>query len=525
MELEKLNNNIINKSVPNDDQYCWKDLTCTYRPWMTAFKSFGSNYEEAFLLLMSYVAIYIDNIEDKKILDLIEYYETYVKEYIGISIEKYNFNDVQEMIMCIKKAIDKGQPVLVPCDLFKLPYNPMYLLEHRYKCIVVKGYDIDRNLLYILDNIHIDYGSSTILTDFISLAPEMYEMNKAASQNLDYEQCIFGLDICKQNDIREYTALGYLNKLIRLTLDKKLEVVHWEKEIIKIKKDNNYKRKMDEIIKTLDFKFVFSDVLFKMLNRFSCLDKNNVTELKCEYEAINKDWEELRRKILHNKELNVALVNINYGINKIEKKEFDFMKKLSEFIELLEDEHFLTVNKVDDFIILDNIGSEITKTGRGIKIKHSKQKKYDTWLMQDNAVQLLLSNIKNGSLETRIDFNTGIGEDTHAGIIIKFRSGKKYLFGNVRGEHVSVFCPEDGDEFDKFSRLSYEEAGNNDTYFKVIINENNIKFFCLDLVSGDEKCVYSVCENDDIEYIGLFSKTWEYLEHSVEFYDIKHDFI
>ncbi len=520
-----MNNNIINRIISNDDKYCWKDLTCTYRPWMTAFKSFGNNYEEAFLLLMSYVAIYIDDTEDKKILDLIEFYDKYVKEYIGISIEKYKFNEVQEMIVCVKKAIDNGQPVLVPCDLIKLTYNPMYLLEHRYKCMVVKGYDIDRNLLYILDNIHIDYGSSTILTDFISQTTEMYEMNKAASLTLNYEQCIFGLDIVDKNDIREYTALRYLNNLIRLAVDNKLKVIHWEKEIVNMTKDNGYKRKMDEIIKTLDFKNVFSDVLFKMLHRFRKLDTNDITKLKHEFESINKEWEILRRKILHDKEINANLDILNYDFDIIEKKELDFMKKLSEVIELLDDESFQTDQIIDDFIILDNVGSDITKTERGIKIKHSKQKKYDTWLMQDNSVQLLLSNVKKGSLETRLAFDTGIGEDTHAGIIIKFRSGKKYLFGNVRGEHVSVFCPEDGDEFDKFSRLSYEEAGKNDTYFKVIINESDIKFLCQNLSGGDEECVYSVCENEDIEYVGLFSKTWEYLDHTVEFYDIKHDFI
>lgn len=520
-----MDNNIINTIVPNDDKYCWKDLTCTYRPWMTAFKSFGNNYEEAFLLLMSYVAIYIDDTADKRILDLIEYYNKYIKDYIGISIEKYKFDDVQEMVVSIKKAIDKGQPVLVPCDLIKLPYNPMYLLEHRYKCMVVKGYDIDRDLLYILDNIHIDYGSSTILTDFVSKTSEMCEMNKAVSSTLNYEQCIFGLDIAQKNDIREYTALRYLNNLIDLIINNKVKVIHWEKEIINIAKDKDYKKKMDEIIKALDFKFVFSDVLFKMLYRFRNLDVDYLAKLKYEFEEINKEWEALRRKILHDKELSSDLNENDYDFGIVEEKELAFMKKLSAVIEMLDDEDFQTEQTVDDFIILDNVGSDITKTDRGIRIQHSKQKKYDTWLMQDNAVQLLLSNVKKGSLETRLSFDTGIGEDTHAGIIIKFASGKKYLFGNVRGEHVSVFCPEDGDEFDKFSRLSYEEAGKNDTYFKVDINEKVIRFICKNLSCGDEECVYSVCENEDIEYVGLFSKTWEYLNHSVEFYDIKHDFV
>ena len=42
---------ILNQVVQNDD-YCWKDLTCTCRPWMTGFKSFGQTYEAAFLFLL-----------------------------------------------------------------------------------------------------------------------------------------------------------------------------------------------------------------------------------------------------------------------------------------------------------------------------------------------------------------------------------------------------------------------------------------------------------------------------------------
>ncbi len=521
-----MNNNIINEIIPNSDEYCWKDLTCTYRPWMTAFKSFGNNYESAFLLLMSYVAIYIDDIEDKKILDLVLYYEKYIEKYMGIAIEKYKFSNLQEMVTCIKKAIDKRQPVLIPCDLIKLSYNPMYLLEHRYKCMIVKGYDIDRELLYILDNIHIDYGSSTILTDFTSLTSEMYEMNKVVAERLNYEQCIFVLNIFKNNDIREYTTLKYLCGLIRTMLSNKLATVHWEKKIIQIVKDSDYKRKIDEIVKILDFKHVFSDVLFKMLGCFESANKKDIIELKCEFDEINKKWENLRRRILHDKELNKSMIGFDDEISELEKDEITFMKKLCVLIDLLDDEHFQSNNSIDGFSILDNIGSKIIKTDRGIKIKHSKQKKYDTWTMQDNAVQLLIHNIHEGSIETRLDFNTGIGEDTHAGIIVKMKSGKKYLFGNVRGEHISIFCPEDGDKFDKYSRLSYIEAGNGDTYFKVDIEANNtIKFYCLDLLGENEECIFSIHENEEIEYVGLFSKTWEYLEHSVEFYDIKQNFV
>lgn len=53
-----------------------------------------------------------------------------------------------------------------------------------------------------------------------------------------------------------------------------------------------------------------------------------------------------------------------------------------------------------------------------------------------------------------------------------------------------------------FRRWAILISGNYQLYFKVVIDENSIKFICLDVVRGSEECVYSVREDDEIEYVG-----------------------
>lgn len=513
---------ILNNVVPNTDEYSWKHLTCTYRPWVTGFKAFGEVFNDTFLLLSSFIGIYIDCTEDKMILDIVDFYKIYLEDYFGISIDKINFNSRYDMINAVKEAIDNNEPVLVPCDLIELHYNPMYMLEHRYKCMIIKGYDLYRDLFYIIDNIHVDYGSSTILTDFTCYIDEMFQMNKSFSNMMNIEQCIYKLNKFKDNNITYFTALKYLNGLLKKVEVNEISIIHWEKEIITMKKDNNYTRKMDEIIKTMDFKYTFYDLLFKIFRKLS---KEEIQiYLYDEIKKINFEWEQVRREVQYNKEIGRSSQGLYKKIEFLEINEKKLMKAISSFIENISEPDCLPEEKIRGFRILNNNLAKINDVVDGVIIVHNKAQKYDTWIMQDNAAQLLIDNVNEGSLEVKIDFSTGIGEDIHAGIIVKLKSGKKYLFGNVRGKQVSIYCPELGENFDLYSRLSYWEVCEADKYFKVEIDSLEIRFICLDRLKNEPQCIYKEPLIEDIQSVGLFSKTWEYLEHKVRFYDINYHF-
>lgn len=508
---------ILNQVVPNDDDYCWKNLTCTYRPWMTGFKSFGQTYEDAFLLLVSFIEIYFDEVEEKRLLDFVENYEQYLESFIGIRIRKHTFRSLREMQSLIINSIDQEQPVLVPCDLIALPYNPMYMLEHRYKCMVVKGYDVKRDLLFIIDNIHIDYGSSTILTDFVSQTAEMYNMNKEISTSLEYEQCCFSLEKVTQEDIRAYTILKKLGELIDQYLLKPEKVIHWEKKLQYLVHKRNMAKPIEEIIKTLDFKYVFRDRLHQLLE---CLLGNHdkVEKLCTQYDDVCADWLNLRNEILFSEDASIEMSDLQLRIQNAEQKEVLFMKDLAAVIGELPDKAVEEKRLYGKFRVLNNSKAIIQKMENGFEIEHDKGRKYDTWQMQDNACQLLVDHVSNGKFEVKVHSETCFGEDIHSGIIVKLKSGIKYLFGNVRGRIIAIYCPELDDNFELYSKVKYSENKLQDDQYKVVIQDEQIDFYYME----DEKAIYTVSLTDDeIESIGLFSKTWEYLEHKVCFYDIK----
>lgn len=514
-----MNKKILNQVLPNEDNYCWKNLTCTYRPWMVAFQSFGQAYEEAFLLLISFIEIYFDDTEEKNILNFVEKYNEYLEDFLGIKIGKYIFETKFGMQTAVVEAINHNQPVLVPCDLIALPYNPMYLLEHRYKCMVVKGYDLSRDLLYILDNIHIDYGSSTILSDFVSKTSEMYNMNKEIVRALKIEQCIYSLEKNKNLDISEYTIMKKLNTLLKKYLLEPERVVHYEKRLPVIMKQDNNKRTIEEIIKVLDFKYVFRDILHKLLIRL--LGEKEQIEILCKkYDDVCFQWENIRNEILYS-EMTIERMNyLQAEMKCVEEKEVCFVKELAIVIDNLPNHFVKDTVENNDFIVLNNNHAKIAKIKNGFRIEHDKKKKYDTWQMQDNACQLLVNSVMNGIFETKVSSHTCFGEDIHFGIIVKMKSGVKYLYGNVRGRFIAIYCPELDDKFELYSTVKYIGNNNEDDLFKVEVLSEKINFY----YSEDMKPIFTVStKNDEICSIGIFSKTWEYLDHTVLFYDIKSD--
>ena len=521
MNINSFESNILNNVTSNTDDYSWKYLTCTYRPWTLAFKAIGDIYDEAFLLLISFIEIYIDRTEDKTILDFIHYYNLYLKDFFKVSIEKVEFTERDSMIKAVKTAIDNEKTILMPCDLIELHYNPMYKIEHRYKCMVIKGYDLPRELFYIIDNIHIDYGSSTILTDFTCYIDEMHRMNKSFSKMMGINPCFYTINKFGEGNVTFYTSLKYLNILLKKVDNNEIPIIHWEKEIINIKKDSKYNDKMTEIVKAMDFKYVFYDILFKMLRRIS---DNQYNEYEDEIKEINKEWENIRRTVQYNAELGRNSLYLYDEITDIEKRENIFIKKVINVIENITEISEIKIDRCGEFRILNNSKAQITNSHNEVIIEHDKKRKYDTWLMQDNATQLLLDNVTKGFLEANVDFQTGIGEDIHVGIIIKLQSGKKYLFGNVRGEHVAIYCPEMGRDFELYSRLCYQKHYKSDCYFRVEIDESEMRFMCLDRSANEKECVFIEPLTEKVVSVGLFSKTWEYLDHRVKFYDISYLF-
>lgn len=526
-----INYNILDNVIANDDNFSWRDLNCVYRPWVTTFKAFGNEYNEALLLLSSFFSIYTKRKHERELVNFPKMYKEYLEEYFGIEIEKVDYDSKYEMISIIKQAIDKKCPVVLPVDLIELSYNPMYKKEHRFKYMIIKGYDLERELFHILDNIHLDYGSSTILTDFTSVFQEMYSMNKS------YYECFKKEEGCnkkhlyianKKEDkkIRNYTTLKFLNNQLKLIEDGKLEIVHFEEYLANIEIDEECKSDMEEVCKSLNLKPVFYETLFSMLSKLSVKDEE-INNLKESIDNVNKRLENIKTEIIYKKVRKEKTDELSEKILQIKKDENEFRKELIKFIDNIEDKEEFHGDLIPGLRVLNSKNALIYKRDKDIIVKHSNSTTYDTWLMQDYAVQCLLDNVEEAQfIETKVEVNENIGDDIHSGIIVKFASGKRYLFGNYRGERVALFCPNLGDNFELYNRLDFDyesrEIEKSNNYFKVELKDSILNFYCLDKNTLGVKCIYSLVVEEKIESMGLFSKTWEKLNHEVRFYDISY---
>lgn len=519
--------NMLDQVVSNEDNYCWRDLDCVYRPWSAAFKSFGEEYLEAMLLLTSFFTIYTPRKNKREILNFPLMYDAYLNDYFGIKIKKTDVNSKQELIDYVKHEIDNGRPVLIPVDLNELSYNPMYKKEHRYKYMIIKGYDIGRELFYILDNIHIDFGSATILTDFTSTFDEMYSMNHSFYEFFDPEtedlQYFYSLDASDKNRINSYTSLKFLHDALKEMEEGRLEYIHFEEVLVDMEIDDDHGGDVDEIFKSLNLKVVFTNTLFLLLDRF--LSKEETSALRREIFDINEEWHKAKTDVLYLKLRNGEPTRIKEAMNVLKRREHIAVQKLITCIGELEHEEMTADDKVAGFEVVNNKKAHIELNGKDIIVKHSQATTYDTWLMQDYAVQFMIPDVNRPmSLESKVDVKQNIGDDIHSGIIVKFSDGHRYLFGNYRGERIALFCPNLEEDYSIYECLNFdnnmEKEDKSNSYFKVVYTGEELEFHCLNIATLVDECIYKLPTQGKDFSMGLFSKTWEKLDHTVRFYDI-----
>nr|WP_243277869.1 BtrH N-terminal domain-containing protein [Clostridium yunnanense] len=486
-----------------------------------AFKSFNKRYFDIYLLISSFVQVYIAKDENKTPYSFIDIYNEFIKDIFDIEIVKQKFDNKEAMHNCIKKAIDNDMPVLIPGDLYNLFYFPNYKKEHFSHLFIIKGYDSDTNIYYILDSAHIDSGASTILGDFAIKKVDMYDLSKlycAYFENEESIQYLYTFRKCSKKNVSVYDTLKLLERILRMLQDGKLNSIYWEEELVKQLGSGSGDSQM--MYGFTNFKSVYQFYINELLKEVKVdqISVEKFTELSGE---VNKEWIEIRNKTAY------------YAARKANDFK-DIYQRIEKNISLENECRTLLISILADiksvkqeessiskgFVILNNNDAVIENTEKGIRIKHYIFKTYDTWLAQDNAAQILIKDIgKRFSIETRISTNTNLGEWFHAGIIVKLKDGTKYLFGNHKKEEVSIFCPSLGDKFQVYSKASYNQETK--SYFKVCKKDNEIFFYIHDYEENETKLIYSMYLNEEIDSVGLFSKTWMKINHEILFYDIK----
>lgn len=232
--------------------------------------------------------------------NIIDLYYAYTKLYSSFYIKKgfndYDLMDLEEEIgiRCakihskeslledIKQLINEGHMVLVPGNLKYLFYSSYYLKEDRGHMFIVKGYDDENELFYILDSIQ-EKGEEGIpsYTDFVmrfSDLSDIYNGYEVITEPYIY----YFEDINSEQMYKERVEI-FLEKLYRAIENEK----YMEYELLTNKKHLDGKVKDDEYLMNIPrYKEMMMLHIIKIMEQYSY----DVSKLKDITEQLKTAW-------------------------------------------------------------------------------------------------------------------------------------------------------------------------------------------------------------------------------------------
>ena len=477
MGVNMNNRKILNFITPNvNDKFSWMELNCTYRPVANILKCYEKEYYSYYLMISSFLDIYFykDN-GGKERHYITEHYYDNLRLLFGIDINKKSISSKYDFIFSIKESIDLSRPVLISVDLKELPYYEMYKVQHHDKNFTVYGYDMEKELFYILDNLHTKIVDDTLLSPFVISFEELYSMAKSYNNHFAKEQNPFyyeferkAEDACAMSD-----AMRVFNAVI--SLNDSSYIYPEEDTLIKIQEGNECS---DLDIEKMCMKHNYRNVLYKFVNEFLMEKGYDITELQKLEDKIVRSWEDIRDIVLmssciNNKDLMDSTCGKIAGVKQDER---EFRRILSNFITNTEWEH---ERKNKTYSIINNLGCEILEKGNAIKIKLTPDYIYDLWNINNDGPQIYP--VKNFfQIQAKVIADINNSDKYHAGLIILDNAGNKYMFGIFENNKIMFCCPSYGDNYE----IKSVEYLSNDFSVKLklnILNKNHIKlFYCKD---------------------------------------------
>ncbi|NGT49196.1 hypothetical protein G6Z17_09230 [Clostridium perfringens] len=346
-------------------------------------------------------------------------------------------------------------------------------------------------------------------------------MNKAYMKYFDKNKKSYFWSFSKTKNINQ-NEIWYYIKIISACYVNVIDedIIYIEKIIIdKIRSGNNYDE-ISNIIEYINFKDVHYDLLKKFMIKIG-VKKDFIDKLSNLIENILEEWEKVKINtldiILNN---NIDIEIINNQIEKSIKVEKELNKLIKCEIQKRKFTETIKFEKISgrDFIIRNVNNAKIVLNYNCIRITNDDTKAYDTWIKKDDSPQVLFEIQENCVFEVCLkNIIQNIGEEYQSGIILKSNNGTKCMFGIWKGVKLALFNPNNGSKFELMS-INYKS---NMIFLKVIKNKNIITFMHKN--NKQDEWIEDFRVNFEfVDYIGLFSRTWNKIKHISDFKDIKY---
>lgn len=523
---------IQNRIVSNNDKYNPRQLTCFHKPWAILYGSIREEYFELYLL----TSVFYENYAYGNYFPLFgssenlnSNYYRFAKEILeprfAVNVGRIIYSNKEEFVRNIAEKSTAGERILVPADLIELPYYEDYKINHHIHFFVIKGFDLEKEIFYVLDNMQIDGGSDGIYKNFAITFDRMYRMAAAcfgsylASEPMPY---FWTLRSLKKEGEKGYTASEALRDHMA-----ELEDAGNHRGRLSYPEDYIFSKQMNGVLnfsrsyaKILNYKEVYFDMLFKKLmesNIDEDLLRNLMNKKKQNYAA----WENLRALVMyHYAKKNGRLGELEKEYRQCVSKDKAFFDTVINVIKNIKQNNIRpdTPDEVYKANIYNPKLADISINGNNVLILHSKTEVYDTWKNQDNATQVLFKKRPEDEIEFSCELHIKNEADFpfFSGMIIKNEDGRMFLFGNDAKCSMALYCPQLEENFTINKAEFYDEK----MILKCIITHNEI-LFCYDNLQNSEGHTWRIDKTGAVSQIGIISKTWNAIEHQSGFYDIK----
>ena len=489
--------NVIDTVVSNDDIFSWDELNCFWRAAMIAVRSNGVHYDKAFLLMLLFYQTYqIDGYFSTPFWknrdeEYERFFNSVIFDQLKLNISRINnINTKEELMAQIVHSVDSNKPLIITGDLFTIFYTHNYKEVPHFHYFIIKGYDTVKDIVYIVDNMQLDNGSSTVYKDFTIKLDDLFETMMYVKSNMTEDN--------EQQLIWEYRK----NSMVFLNLERLLiEHSNLLKEIVAGTKSVNY---LEEKIFYLskennisEFELNYFNILmnqkrtyFKLLASImrSCsLPEEEIKELEYLQKEISNLWKPVRISILDN------VMGAEVDVTEIEEKivvakeyETKYRDKLIKLLSSINEEsNQNTQNKAEKFLIknefsiINPIDAKIEISNDEVQFYLDKENRYDFWIQIKNAPRLI-RNVYSDEWKfsaTIENMNKYHDRKYHDGILIEFENGYHLLFGSYCEVHnqanISIYCPEAGEDCRLYSSKNFV---NNLEALRVNRSDNTLYF-------------------------------------------------
>lgn len=510
LSVFKINQNVLASTIP----FSWAELDCFFRPFAIAFKSFNKDYFDLFLMWVSFIRLYMyKEFSEKYDSDYIQYYNENLSHIFGISITNKEVRTKLHFHYEVSNNIFLGNLVALPSDLYLLPYNPAYKQKHHVHTFLVKGYDLDKELYYIMDNAHLEAGASYDYVDFYITFDDLFNTNKLYGEYFERGNnriCIME----KHSDTEEY-FYNSIKKLSEL-IDNKVSTSssnYLELSILEEFKRNGQVTDLTQKLEIINLRIVFLKCIINIFKKLNVKEKD-ICYIKNQGQKIIKQWALIKNQILYSLKTSDFDFDVAEEIKCNIQQDYEWIKKLKSIANNVD--FSLFSNKYNKkYVLKNNNDAECIIENNILRIIHKDDVIYDLWTFQDNAFQLLFP-VSNMSIKFSVKLYSPseLRNPTHFGIFISLEDQSKILFGNEGNYKISILNTSIPQNPNIYTKDYYSL---NESILKIEINNNIGQFYIRDLKTEDWELIFSTEFDCNVNFIGIFSKTWEYTKQISEF--------